>query len=139
MQFAGDLVVIHLGLNDTDPRDWPNFRDDFIPDYLALIDSFRMVNPKCKIWICRMSPISHRHLRFKSGTRDWYEQIQRTIGKVAEDAHVGLIDLQEELYCRPDLLPDALHPTAEGATILARTVFSCYYRRLRWVANASGV
>ncbi len=124
LQFAGDLVVIHLGLNDTDPRDWPNFRDDFIPDYLALIDSFRMVNPKCKIWICRMSPISHRHLRFKSGTRDWYEQIQRTIGKVAEDAHVGLIDLQEELYCRPDLLPDALHPTAEGATILARTVFS---------------
>ena len=42
LQFAGDLVVIHLGLNDTDPRDWPNYRDDFIPDYLALIDSFRM-------------------------------------------------------------------------------------------------
>lgn len=124
LEFAGDLVVIHLGLNDTDPRDWPNYRDNFIPDYLALIDSFRMVNPKCKIWICRMSPIAHRHARFKSGTRDWYEQIQQTIEKVAEDAQVGLIDLQEELYCRPNLLPDALHPTAEGATILAQTVFS---------------
>jgi len=124
LEFAGDLVVIHLGLNDTDPRNWPNYRDEFIPDYLALIDSFRMVNPKCKIWVCRMTPIAHRHARFKSGTRDWHEQIQHAIEKVAEDAQVGLIDLHEGLYCRPDLLPDALHPVPEGAAILARTVFS---------------
>lgn len=124
LQFAADLVVIHLGLNDTDPRNWPNYRDEFIPDYLSLIDSFRSVNPRCKIWICRMSPISHRHPRFKSGTRDWYEQIQQTIEKVAADAQVGLIDLQEGLYCRPDLLPDALHPTAAGAAIIAHAVYS---------------
>lgn len=122
LEFAGDLVVIHLGLNDTDPRNWPNYRDDFVPNYLALIDSFRMVNPKCKIWICRMTPIAHRHARFKSGTRDWYAQIQQAIEKVAEIARVGLIDLQDSLYCRPDLLPDALHPTVEGAAILAHTV-----------------
>ncbi|MDE6452369.1 MAG: hypothetical protein K2L23_08855, partial [Odoribacter sp.] len=36
LEFAGDRVVIHLGLNDTDPRNWPNYRDDFIADYLAL-------------------------------------------------------------------------------------------------------
>lgn len=124
LRFAGDWVVIHLGLNDTDPRDWPNFRDYFIPDYLALIDSFRMVNPHCKIWICRMTPIAHRHHRFKSGTRDWYEQIQHAITKVAEVAGVGLIDLQEDLYCRPDLFPDALHPNPEGAGILAKTVYA---------------
>ena len=124
LEFAGDRVIIHLGLNDTDPRNWPNYRDEFISDYLALIDSFRSVNPRCQIWICRMSPISHRHHRFKSGTRDWYEQIQHAIEKVAADARVGLIDLQEELYCRPELLPDALHPDAEGASILARTVYS---------------
>ena len=124
LEFAGDIVVIHLGLNDTDPRNWPNYRDEFIPDYLALIDSFRMVNPKCKVWLCRMTPITHRHSRFKSGTRDWHEQIQHAIEKVAENAQAGLIDLHEELYCRPDLLPDALHPDKEGAAILARTVFS---------------
>lgn len=124
LEFAADIVVIHLGLNDTDPRNWPNYRDEFIPDYLALIDSFRMVNPECKIWVCRMSPIFHWHPRFKSGTRDWYEQIQWAIEKVAEDAQVGLIDFQEELYKHPDLMPDALHPDAEGAGILAKTVYS---------------
>lgn len=124
LAFAGDLVVIHLGLNDTDPRNWPNYRDEFLPDYLALIDSFRVVNPKCQIWICRMSPITNEHPRFKSGTRDWYEQIQETIEQVAEVAKVGLIDLQEGLYNRPDLLSDALHPNVEGASILAKSVYS---------------
>lgn len=122
LAFAADRVVIHLGLNDTDPRDWPNYRDDFIKDYLALIDAFRQANPKCQIWICRLTPISHRHPRFKSGTRDWYWQIQRTIELIATLARTGLIDLQAGLYDRPDLLPDALHPTAEGAGIIARTV-----------------
>lgn len=122
LDFAGDLVVIHLGLNDTDPRNWPNYRDNFVADYLSLIESFRKVNPACKIWICRMTPISHRHPRFKSGTRDWYWQEQATIEEIASLGNTGLIDLQAGLYNRPDLLPDALHPTAEGAGILAKTI-----------------
>ena len=123
LEFAGDNVVIHLGLNDTDPRNWPNFKDDFIPDYIKLIESFRSVNPDCKIWICRLTPISHRHPRFKSGTRDWYWQIQEAIELLAETQDVELIDLQEGLYNRPDLLPDALHPNAEGAKIIADKVY----------------
>lgn len=121
--FAGDRVIIHLGLNDTDPRNWPNYRDEFVSDYLALIDSFRLVNPKCKIAICRMTPISNRHQRFESGTRDWYWQIQKSIEEIAEIANVSLIDLQEGLYNRPDLLPDALHPNIEGAGIIASKVY----------------
>lgn len=124
LQFAGGLVVVNLGLNDTDPRNWPNYRDEFISDYLALIDSFRKANPACKIWICRMSPITHEHWRFKSGTRDWYGQIQKEIEQVSKIAGVGLVDLQEGLYDRPDLFPDALHPNVEGAGILAQTVYS---------------
>ena len=123
LDFAADLVVIHLGLNDTDPRNWPNYNDEFIGDYLALIESFRRVNPQCRIWICRMTPIFHGHKRFKSGTRDWFWQEQQAIERVAEIAGTGLIDLHEALYCRPDLFGDALHPDGEGAGILARSVY----------------
>ncbi len=123
IDFAGDIVVIHLGLNDTDPRDWPNYGDDFIKDYLTLIQDFRKANPNCKIFICRMTPIGHNHWRFKSGTRDWYWKIQHCIEVVAEQADCQLIDLQEILYHRPDLFPDALHPTKEGAAIIAQKVY----------------
>lgn len=123
INFAADRVIIHLGLNDTDPRNWPNYRDNFVGDYLSLIESFRKANPDCRIWICRLTPISHRHSRFKSGTRDWYWMEQAAIEEVARLAGTGLIDLQAALYNRPDLLPDALHPTAEGAGILAKTIY----------------
>ncbi len=124
MDFKADLVVIHLGLNDTDPRNWPNYGDEFIGDYRALIDSFRVANPQARIWICLMTPIFHRHPRFQSGTRDWHEVIQKTIRQIAATTDVGLIDLHTPLYSHPELFPDALHPNAEGAAILARTVCS---------------
>ena len=124
LNFAPDKAIIHLGLNDTDPRNWPNYRDEFIPNYLAMIDSLRQVNPNVEIWVCRMTPIFTGHSRFQSGTRDWHAQIQKAIEEVALLAGTHLIDLHTPLYQRPDLFADALHPDAEGADIIARTVYS---------------
>lgn len=123
LRFGADIVVIHLGVNDTDPRDWPDFRDDFIPDYLALIDSFRQARPGCRVLVCRLTPIGPRHARFESGTRDWRDSIQQCIATVARAAQAELVDLEAPLYAYPHLLPDALHPSREGAGRLARTVY----------------
>ena len=123
LNFKPDWVVIHLGLNDTDPRNWPDWKEEFIPNYRALIDSFRVVNPEARIAICLMTPIFDRHPRFQSGTRDWHAQIQEAIRTVARGANVQLIDLYTPLHSRPDLFPDALHPNPEGAKILAQTVY----------------
>lgn len=124
LTFAGDIVVIHLGINDTDPRNWPDYRDSFVKDYLALIDSFRVVNPHCRIMIARMTPIADRHPRFESGTRDWHEEIQQAIETVAHYANVQLTDFHAPLYPYPYLLPDAVHPNKEGTGLLAKTIYS---------------
>ena len=126
LEFAPDIIVIHLGLNDTDPRNWPNYRDEFFGDYTGIIDSFRKAHPdgNPKIIVCRMTPIFHWHRRFKSGTRDWYWQIQEKIEEIAQHENLELVDLSRYLYSRPDLMPDALHPDAEGAAIIAKQVYS---------------
>ena len=124
LDFKPDWVVIHLGLNDTDPRNWPDWKEEFIPNYRALLDSFRIVNPEARILVCKMTPIFDRHSRFQSGTRNWHAQIQKAIEQVAQGADAQLIDLYTPLHSRPDLFPDALHPNPEGALILARTVYS---------------
>jgi sialate O-acetylesterase len=121
--YKPDIAIIHLGLNDTDPRNWPNYKEEFDADYTWLIDTLKKQNPTVKIYICRLTPIFNEHHRFKSGTRDWFWQIQSHIPDIAKANQVGLIDLHEKLYHRPDLFPDALHPTKEGATILAKTVY----------------
>lgn len=77
--FKGDIAVIHLGVNDTDPRNWPFYRDEFVSDYLALIDTLRQQNPKCRVLVALLSPITHNHPRFESGTQQWHEEIQEAI------------------------------------------------------------
>lgn len=124
IDFAGDIAVIHLGINDTDPRDWPQYHDYFIKDYLALIDSLRLANQACRIIIARLTPISDRHHRFESGTRDWHDQIQIAIEAIARIARVQLMDFHAPLYSYPFLLPDGVHPNAEGAGVLAKNVYS---------------
>lgn len=124
LSFAGDIVVIHLGINDTDPRNWPNYRDEFVGDYLSLIDTLRSVNPQAQFILARLSPIHAQHPRFESGTRDWHAQIQKSIEEVARVSGARLIDFNEPLLPYPNLIPDNIHPNREGATILARTVYS---------------
>lgn len=123
LKFKPQIVVIHLGLNDTDPRNWPNYRQDFVKDYSALIDSFRNLSSSPEVWICKMTPIFHEHPRFKSGTRDWFWHIQEKIEIIAKGKNTELIDFHTPLYSRPDLMPDNLHPNKEGAGILAKTVY----------------
>lgn len=124
LEFRPDVAILHLGLNDTDPRNWPEYRDEFSPNYAWLIDTLRKQNPAVKIYICRLTPIFSEHPRFKSGTRDWYWQIQGLIPQIAAANNTGLIDLHTPLYSRPDLFPDNLHPDKEGAKIIAQTVFN---------------
>ncbi len=125
MNFHADIAVIHLGLNDTDPRDWPNYRDDFIPDYNWLIDTLRAVNPAMKIYICTMTPIFTGHPRFLSSTFTWYWQVQKLIPEIAKINHTGLIDLYETFHDRPDLITDAntVHPNTSGAEKLCEVIY----------------
>ena len=124
LEFAPDIAIIHLGLNDTDPRAWPNYRDEFYGDYMNIVKALRDINPKVEVYVCRMTPIFHWHRRFKSGTRDWYWQIQEVIEDIAEYENFELIDLSRYIYHRPDLMPDALHPNEQGAGIIAKQVYS---------------
>lgn len=125
IKFHPDIAVIHLGLNDTDPRDWPNYRDDFIPDYNWLIDTLRAANPRMKIYICTLTPVFTGHPRFMSGTFTWYWQLQKLIPRIAEINHTGLIDLYSAFHDRPDLITDAntLHPNVQGAAKLGEVIF----------------
>lgn len=123
LRFKGDITVIHLGINDTDPRNWPNYRDEFVKDYLSIMDSLRAANPKVHFILARMTPIADRHPRFQSGTKQWHDEIQTAIETVAHVSGAELIDFHEPLYPYPNLLPDAIHPNPEGAGILAKTVY----------------
>ncbi len=122
LEFRPDIAVVHLGVNDTDPRNWPNYKDEFCSNYLELIDSLRSVNPDVRIIIARLTPLRAGHHRFETGTRDWRLQIQQAIENIARAAEVELIDFDAPLRDRQELIFDNVHPNVEGAGIMAETV-----------------
>lgn len=123
--FAADVFIIHLGLNDTDPRNWANYSDNFLGDYYNLIDSLTQGDRSKRVLIANMSPITAGHPRFASSTHDWYHEVNAAIRKVAEYRKLELIDYSKPLSDYPHLLPDFLHPDVEGAERLARYAYSC--------------
>lgn len=124
LEFKADIYVIHLGVNDTDPRNWPNYRDEFVGDYLALMDTLRSVSPKAQFYIAEITPIGDRHPRFQSGTKEWQDEIRQAIRNVADISGTYLLDFHTPLYPYPQHLPDAIHPDTFGAGLLAKTVYS---------------
>ncbi|MBP3942740.1 sialate O-acetylesterase [Sphingobacteriaceae bacterium WQ 2009] len=123
LAFKPDIIVVSLGLNDTDPRNWPNYQGDFERDYHRLIAAFRAENPALEVFICTLTPIFSGHSRFLSGTRDWFDQLQATIPAIAKAQGATLIDNHSPLAARIDLFSDFLHPNQQGARILATQVF----------------
>lgn len=124
IEFAPDIIMVHLGINDTDPRDYPIYGDEFVVDYVALIDSFRSVNPNVRVILANLSPLLSKHFRFRSGTRAWRDSLRNLIPVVADLTGSELIDFGELLRDRPNIIPDAIHPDKAGATMMADLVAS---------------
>ena len=122
-EFRPDIAIIHLGINDTDPRDWPYFNRAFKTDYLSLIDTLCQINPDVRIYIANLSPLLSSHWRFRSGTRVWRDKIREEISKVAAESGCTLIDFNTPLHDRHNLIHDSIHPNEEGAKLLASYVY----------------
>ncbi|MDE7024600.1 MAG: cyclically-permuted mutarotase family protein, partial [Paramuribaculum sp.] len=123
LAYKADIAVIHLGVNDTDPRSWPNFSHEFTSDYLYIIQQLRNSNPDIRIIVAKLTPLRATHPRFCSGTRIWRLEAQDFIERIASESNVELIDFNEPLVFRQDLLHDGVHPNFEGATLLAKEAY----------------
>ncbi|WP_176225582.1 GDSL-type esterase/lipase family protein [Arenibacter troitsensis] len=121
--FLPDLVIIHLGLNDQGNNNWPMHKGEFVSDYLDLIQEYRSLPSSPKIIICKMSPSFSGHHWFQEGMRENYLEIQAKIDIIGEKAGVDIMNLQDPLYRFPEYYADDLHPTKEGANIIADKIY----------------
>ena len=121
--FAPNIVIIHLGLNDQGNNNWPKHKDEFIADYQEMIAVYKNLPTKPKVIICKMTPTFSGHHWFEEGMRESFKEIQSKIENIAKTANVDLINLHELLYHFPEYFPDNLHPTKAGATIIAQKVY----------------
>src|SRR5690606_5131642 len=114
LAFEPDIIVIALGLNDTDPRNWPNYHNEFESDYADLIADVREINPNVEVYVCSMTPIFSGQRRFLSGTRDRSDRIQSHIPQIVAANNNHFDGNHTVLAARIDLFDGQLHPIGGG-------------------------
>lgn len=116
-----DVVVIALGTNDTKAENIAAHPDDFVPSYRTLIAGFRVANPRVKILLCLPPPAFPEAMGISD--RVLQQEILPRIRQVATAEKLPLIDLHTPLTDAGALFPDKIHPTAEGAALIAQQVY----------------
>lgn len=114
-----DIVIIKLGTNDTKPNNWKH-KDDYQPDYIEMIETFRELESEPTIYICYPAPVVGEQWGINDNTVR--EEVVPLIDKIAEETQTPIIDLYAPLKDKPELLPDKVHPNAEGAAIISKTI-----------------
>jgi lysophospholipase L1-like esterase len=120
LAFNPDVVVIMLGTNDTKPQNW-KFESEFVGDYTALVNSFKDLASKPKIFICRPCPVPEPG-NFGINETNVKEEIKR-LDQMASELKVGVIDMHAALEKHPELQPDRVHPNTAGAGEMAKAVY----------------
>ncbi len=133
LAYQPDVVIIKLGTNDSKPENW-KYKSDYVTDYLKLITSFRNLASHPKIYVCKPVPVFPE--RWGITDQVVREEILPLVDQVGTEASVPIIDLYAALTDRADLFPDKVHPNAEGAEVIAKTV-AAHIRAAGEVASSS--
>jgi lysophospholipase L1-like esterase/pimeloyl-ACP methyl ester carboxylesterase len=122
LSFAPDIVLIKLGTNDAKSQNRIYIDSDFEKDYTALIQSFKNMNSEVKIIL--LLPITSF---LNDSTSIWDPVIKKKIipltQKIAFDTEVNCLDLYQLFVDKPGLVPDLIHPSSLGATLIAKRVY----------------
>ncbi len=119
--FAPDITFICLGTNDTKSWNWDSHKGEFIGDYLAMIDTFKLRNPNTKIIVCYPPPA----FGIVYGIRDSViiNGVIPAVDSILKIRDVTLVDFYHPLVNSSTYFPDKIHPDAAGAKVMAKIAY----------------
>jgi lysophospholipase L1-like esterase len=118
---APDIVIIDLGGNDSKLINRPKY-GEFVADYETLLKSFTTLPSKPRIIM--LLPV----VSFVTDTTGIWDpvivkEISPRIREVGLKTNTEVVDMHPLLADKPQLVPDKIHPNAEGSGIMARRIF----------------
>jgi len=114
-----DVVVVNLGGNDSKPQNW-RFKDEFVADARAMIESFRALPAKPRVLLCLPLPA----FKVMWGIDDEVIAKQEIpmLRQVAFDTGTELVDLHTAFLNKEAWFEDNIHPNADGAGLMAKII-----------------
>ncbi|WP_207435499.1 GDSL-type esterase/lipase family protein [Sabulibacter ruber] len=128
LSWQPDIVIIKLGTNDSKPQNW-KFKDEFVSDYVALVNSFKALASKPMVYVCAPIPV----FEFKWGITESIvkNEIIPAVNRVAKQTKSQVIDLYTPFIGKANLTYDGIHPNDEGAAFLAAQVHQAMPRKIK--------
>lgn len=123
LAFNPDVVVIKLGTNDSKPINRVYVQDNFVADMTALVDSFRMLPSKPKIFLCYPAKVYSNAGLGSISDSIIVADIIPCVDKVSRQLGLPVIDLHIVTDNMPKNFPDTVHPNEQGAIVIAETVY----------------
>ena len=121
-EFQPDIVIIKLGTNDSKPQNW-KFASQYGSDLIAMISHFQNLDSQPEIYVCRPVPVPTN--RWGITEEVVKGEVIPAINKaVKRTKGVKIVDLYKALAPHPELLPDGVHPNAEGAKLMAQAIYN---------------
>ncbi len=117
--FLPDVVIIKLGTNDTKPQNW-KYSGEFANDYRAMIEELKSLPSHPKIYLCK--PVPAFFSRWGITDSVIVREVLPAVEKLARKEKLPVIDLYTALSGKGNLFPDQIHPNAEGAGLMAKTI-----------------
>ncbi len=122
-----NFVMIELGTNDSKPWNWNNRGDEFVADYKEMIQIFKDLSSKPDVWIGLVPPGNNVSWGILNNVLN--DSVNKRIKQVAYETGVGLIDVYDALggnnmpwFNAQFFQNDSIHPTSDGAAIIAQKV-----------------
>lgn len=116
--YEPNIIVIKLGTNDTKPNNWHS--DRYETDYQALIDTFRTIPTRPKIYLCLPVPV----FKTKWGINDStvVHGVIPIIEKLAKANNLPVIDLYHSMQNQGANFPDSIHPNERAVKVMAAII-----------------
>lgn len=113
--FEPDIVICNLGINDVTNEAFSV--DEFVEDYVALIESYRALpsEPTVIIWH-KLAPLFPGQAFYENPR---LALIQQALDRVVEATGVETLDMNAPFADAAERFPDKIHPDAEGAGMIA--------------------
>lgn len=126
LEFNPQIVTIKLGTNDSKPFNWKE-SEHFKQDLKTLIESFRALPSKPKIWLCLPVP-AYGHAW---GINDSIisNGVIPFIKEVAQEENLPVIDLNTQFQGKRQYFPDTIHPNEEGEKMIAEFIFNTIFKK----------
>ncbi|MBN1116145.1 MAG: T9SS type A sorting domain-containing protein [Bacteroidales bacterium] len=118
--YAPEICFILLGTNDTKPYNWDVYGDEFIDDYLAMIDTIKQRNPSTKFMLGYPPPAYEIVWEIRDSII--VNHIIPAIDSILKLVDAELVDFYHPLLDSVHLFPDNIHPNVDGARVLAEMI-----------------